>query len=178
MELFFSNYSYYVEYHLAVPNKRIHTFEAYDSYYVLNDERSRLLAAEFFYGKSKTSNSLSDKFKHFAVYYFLKNKGKGRLSYCSYLNRDVTVDENLDLFLCATASDVVGRLSTDTVNSLCGNGKLDKVRLNVQSHCETCIHYNGFPNFKGVLIFVMENISEKFSWGNKYKYLVRWSGLL
>lgn len=173
IEAFFDRYNFYVEYHLAVPNKRIHTFDDYQ-YYVLNDERSRLLATEFFYSKYRTAKKLSQKMKYFAVYYFLRNHGKGRLCQCDFLYRDVTIDESLNLSLCATASDFVGNLDTYSATLLLEQGKIKKEAANIQQYCDTCIHYAGMLTLRGILVFVYESILLKWSWFYKYKFLVKW----
>ncbi|MDD3037279.1 radical SAM protein [Bacteroides sp.] len=173
---FFSGYPFTITYHLAVPNKRIYTFDRYD-YYVLEDERSNLLATEFFYGKFlKTSFSKQAriKFRYFANYYFLKKKGYGRLSQCSYLNRDVTIDENLDIFLCATASDRIENLQKKTPAELYKQGSFDEMQRQTSQYCNTCIHYVDLPNLKGVVLFMCEILNYRWSWGNKYKFLSKW----
>ena len=173
IEAFFDRYNFYVEYHLAVPNKRIYTFDDYQ-YYVLNDERSRLLAAEFFYSKYRVTKKLSQKMKYFSVYYFLRNHGKGRLCQCDFLYRDVTIDESLNLSLCATASDFVGNLHDYSATFLLEQGKIKKEAENIRQYSDTCIHYAGILTLRGIWIFVYESILLKWNWLYKYKYLVKW----
>ena len=60
-ECFLNEYPFPVQYHLAVPNNRIHTLHDYD-YYVIKDKHAMMLAAEYFYSK------------------FLNTKGDGRYS--------------------------------------------------------------------------------------------------
>lgn len=152
---FFKQYPFDVYYHLAVPNKRIHTFSQSD-YYVINNERDRLLAEEFFFDRMyslSTRKNFLKKFQYFSTYYFLKNGGKGRLSSCSYTLRDLTIDENMNLYLCATASDTLGNLNDASVKTLIKQGSTKKVLADVQSECESCIHYSNAPTWRGLLEF-------------------------
>ena len=68
-------------------------------YSVLNDKRNSLLAQEYFYGKFKYGDSFKSKFRCFVSYYYLKKQGKKRIVPCQYLRRDITIDENLNMFL-------------------------------------------------------------------------------
>lgn len=152
---FFKQYPFEVYYHLAVPNKRIHTFN--DSRYsVLNDERSRLLAEEFFFERMNSVSgrkNISDKFRYFASYYYLKNQGKGRLCECGYRLRDITIDENLNAYLCATASDTIGNIKEAPIKSLLHSTTGKKALRGVKSECDSCIHYSSTPTLKGLWIF-------------------------
>lgn len=164
----------YIEYHLAVPNKRIHTFNNSTDYNVLYDERSRILATEFFYRKSKEAVGLTDKIKFFSIYFYLKNKGNGRLCNCNYLYKDVTIDENLNLYLCATASNTAGSLIEKSATTIKRNGILKKLSKENHNYCNQCIHYSSTPTIKGLIIYVVDNLSTKYNWNHKFKYLVKW----
>lgn len=177
IEIELSKYGQPIEFHLAVPNKRIHTFENASSYNVLDDERSRLLATEFFYRKSKEAINLGNKIKFYSIFYYLKRGGKGRLCSCGYLNRDVTIDENLNLYLCATASDEAGSLLERPLSQYVKEGKLEGLAKVNETFCEKCIHYASMPTVKGLFFFVVQNLKEKFEWHNKFKYLVKWQKL-
>lgn len=153
---FFKNYPFEIYYHLAVPNKRIHTFDKSD-YYVFNNERDRLLAEEFFFERMYSQSARKDflkKFQYFSTYYFLKNGGKGRLSTCNYTLRDLTIDENLNLYLCATASDSLGNLNDSSARALLKKTESKKVLADVKSECDACIHYSNAPNLRGLIVFV------------------------
>lgn len=172
-EVFFSQYNFPVEYHLAIPNKRIHTFEKHE-YYVLNDEHSRLLCLEFFYGKYNNASSMSMKFRYFCIYYFLLHKGRGRLANCNYQYRDITINETLNIYLCATASDAIGNLNLGTMSSFIKSGEVSKEENNTKKYCNECIHYIYTPTIKGLFIFISYYLSEQFSWRKKFKWLIQW----
>lgn len=175
MEL--GKYGVPIEYHLAVPNKRIHTFSNSTHYNVLCNESSRLLATEFFYRKSKEVKDLSSKIKYYSIYYYLERHGKGRLCNCSYLYRDVTIDENLNLYLCATASNPIGSLLDKMASHYISDGVLKQVAKENSEYCNHCIHYSAVPSIKGLWIFVLQNLKNKFEWNYKYKYMVKWQKL-
>lgn len=163
-ENFFSLYEgLMVEYHLAIPNKRIGTFNDYSDYYVLNDEKSRQLATEFFYEKFRNTNDENKKRQYFSNYYFLKNKGKGRLCRCDYLNRDVTIDQNLGLSLCATASDIIGNLKEANATNIINSKRRKKIHKSLKTKCDTCIHYSYHPlTTKGRWVYIRELLRDKY----------------
>ncbi len=174
MDVFFEDYPLTVEWHIAVPNKRIHTYNDSDNYYLLNDEKARLLAIEFFYDRMCRAKSFR-KFRWFAQYYFLLNKGKGRLAQCAYHYKDVTIDENLFLYLCATASDKIGDLNIEGVSTIKARRSFSQEAYNIGKHCDQCVHYiYDNPTFKGFLIFCGYMLRNRFRWNKKFEYLVKW----
>lgn len=143
-----------IEFHLAVPNKRIHTFEDSDRYNVLVDEHSRLLATEFFYKKMEERNQSGyDMMRYFMQYDYLMSKGTRRLALCSYQYKDVTIDEHMNLYLCATASDNIGNLTKSSVRELRSQGKFQEIEQRVFSHCNQCVHYCWQPSFSALWLF-------------------------
>ena len=162
MESFIEQYNVNVEYHLAVPNKRIGTFDDYN-YSVLCDERSRIMAAEFFYTKYLEEGNTADGRRYYAMYHYLVRKGKDRLCGCSYLKRDVTIDENLNLLLCATASDVIGSLKEHTASYLMNLNNVKLEEQKISKHCDTCIHYAYHPmTLRGYRMFLRDYIRRMF----------------
>jgi MoaA/NifB/PqqE/SkfB family radical SAM enzyme len=172
IETFFSNYNIPVIYHLAVPNKRIGTFNDH-SYSVLADERSRLLAVEFFLGKWLQEQNLSQMLFYFGNYYYLINKGLKRISTCSYKYRDVTINEKLNFYLCATASDKIGNLNEETATILKKRGKIREMQRKIAPLCDSCIHYQGILNVKGLLLLLSYSFERLFCWRFKFKLLSR-----
>lgn len=142
-------------YHIAVPNKRIHTFND-SGYDILNDKRATYLAREFFFSKYIDAKSLKSKIKHYINFYYLKENDHRRIAMCNYLKRDVTIDEKLNLYLCATASDCVGSLRKFDISDLKKKGCLEKEYLNVKEYCSSCIHYAFAPTIKGMMFFCNE----------------------
>lgn len=166
-----------VEYHLAVPNKRIGTFEQHP-YSVMEDEASRLLATEYFYGKFCSTRRLAEKVKYFMQYHYLVNRGIGRLSSCPYQKRDVTIDENLNLYLCATASDKITNLKDMSATKAMRTTMIKDIEKQVFSCCDTCIHYvSALPTIKGWLIFASFIIKNRLKYVYKFKYLSIWQRL-
>lgn len=146
-------------FHIAVPNKRIHTFDDYD-YSVINDKRAAYLAREFFYSDFIKAKDFKTKIKSFMNFYYLWDMDNIRLASCNYLHRDITIDENLNVYLCATASDCVGNLTRNTLSELKKGRKLDAQVKNVQPYCKHCIHYAFAPTFKGLFFFLSEVLSK------------------
>jgi len=160
-------------YHLAVPNKRIKTFNNSD-YSVFEDERARILAAEFFFTQFLTVKSKLAKFRNFSTYYFLLNKGKYRLSACDWLRRDVTIDENLNLYLCATASENIGNLRENPASFYLAKKRFNAIENDISNLCDSCIHYNSLPTIKGLIVFLVSYLNEIFNWKFKFKPIIKW----
>lgn len=159
-------------YHPAVPNKRLHNFDEKQEFNIMNSERSRLLATEYFYGKFKEGKGLRTRLRAFLTYYYLKNGGTKRLAGCNYLRGDVTITENLDMYLCATASNKVGNLKEKSATEWLKNGAMKREELIVQKQCDTCVHYIVLPSVKGFVLFIIELL--KPSIWIKYKIMALW----
>lgn len=152
-----------VEYHLAVPNKRIKTFDDYEDYYIMTDDYARHLATEFFYTQFISAKSESFRRQQFVNFFFLKTGGKKRLCTCDYLYQDVTIDENLDMSLCATASDVIGNLKEKSASSIIFSKHTEQVRKQNQKLCDSCIHYSYHPlTIRGRVCYINEILKNQF----------------
>lgn len=174
MELLSQQLHIPIEFHLAVPNKRIHTFEDANRYSVLADTRATKIAAEFFYKKmEERSSSMYDALRYFMQYKFLTKNGEKRMALCSYKYQDVTVDENLNLYLCATASDCIGNLQKETPKQMFEKGKIKEMENKTFKNCNTCIHYCWQPTFKALLSFLFFKIRKTIN-VTKFKFLLKW----
>lgn len=172
-ETFFSHYNIPVYYHLAVPNKRIGTFDNHP-YSVFSDKRSRLLAEEFFLSKWLQERNLNKMMLYFGTYYYLKTNGEKRIITCPYKYRDVTIDENLNFYLCATASDIIGNLKNETASNLLESGKIKLMQRKIAPLCNNCIHYQGLLTIKGLIIFSIYTLDRLLCWRVKFKFLSKW----
>ena len=161
---FLSSYDVTFDVHLAVPNKRIGTYSDSDKYNILADDKCRQLAAEYFYSRFLSEGNLTAKARFFANYYYLKNNGKGRLSNCLYRYRDVTIDENLNLRLCATASESLGNLEKESASTIINSNRTRKEAKRLQKECNRCIHYAYYPlTIKGRYLFAREVVKQQYS---------------
>ena len=169
-ECFLNEYPFPVQYHLAVPNNRIHTLHDYD-YYVIKDKQAMMLAAEYFY--SKFLNTKGDgRYSSFCQYIFLRNEGKKRLCRCNYRYQDITIDENLYLYLCATASPKISDLKEKSIKDSFRSKEYDEAIRYIKHHCDACIHYiSETPTLRGWFLFVKELIQLRFDWAEKFKIL-------
>lgn len=171
-EAFISTLGVPAYYHPAVPNNRLHNFDVDTEFSIMNNKRSILLATEYFYGKFKSGNSLKTKLRSFLTYFYLKSGGNERLAGCNYLRSDVTITENLDICLCATASKIIGNLKDTSATSLMYSPKAKQEEHRVSKLCNGCVHYIIFPTFKGIWAFVLELL--KPSIWLKYKWRAIW----
>ncbi len=143
--------------HLAVPNRRLYNFDSSD-FSILNDRRSLLMAAAYFFGRFKYEKSLRKRIIAFCTYYYLRQNGHDRIAGCNYLRSDVTITERMELYLCATASECIGNLREHTASELIASEKLKAVERNTKRYCDTCTHYVSFPTFRGLLFFIVEKL--------------------
>lgn len=166
--------SIHVEYHLAVPNKRINTFTDSDRYSVLSDRRAAMLATEFFYKKmEERGQSFYDMLRYYMQYDYLIHSGKRRLANCLYRYQDVTIDESLNLYLCATASDRIGNLKEISATELWKNGSFRPIENSTFVHCDTCVHYCWQPTFRALFSFLCYKVN-KVTRIPKFKLLTLW----
>ncbi len=173
IEEFLSHYPFYVQYHIAVPNKRINTFDCASEYYMLDDERSKMLATEYFYGKFLQAERY-ERFAYFAQYQFLLSNGHKRLTRCSYKFKDVTIDEHLKMYLCATASDEIGDFSSEDINSVVRKQRIRETEKKVCGYCDQCVHYMyDQPTWYGLYSYCKEAFKSRFDWGLKFKLLAK-----
>ncbi|MBP3769955.1 MAG: radical SAM protein [Lachnospira sp.] len=148
-----------INFHIAVPNRRIYTNDDYERYSVLFDTKATLLATEFFFGLFKYSKSIKEKLLYYQNYYYLKNNGTKRISACNYKRQDLTIDENFNLYLCAKESNSIGNLKEDSIESILKK-KQSKQELNrIMKTCDSCGHYITVPSIKGVVYMIKDMIA-------------------
>jgi len=170
-EEYLKKFPFETSYRVAVPNKRNYTDGQDDTFSVLHDKYSLMLATEFFYERYRDFKQ--DRFKNYCYYYFLKNKGRRRLCQCSFLYRDVTIDENLNLYLCE-ASNSVGNLKNDTATNIASSRIMKEETLNQFAHCSKCIHNTSdSPTFKGLFSYLLFKVNHLSDWVYKFEFLAR-----
>lgn len=163
IEDYFSDYDVPVYYHLAVPNKRIHNFED-APFSVLTDKHATQMAREFFMMRSAKASGRLEKVRSYLIYLYLSGHTKKRLFLCNYLHQDITINENLDTFLCATASDKVGSLKEGVPSCQQYNSLIKSTK----THCDTCIHYANVPNLRGFYTYFRFKL-RTYHWIKKFQ---------
>lgn len=162
-EDYFSQYNIPIYFHLAVPNKRIHNFDD-ATFPVMTDKHATQMAKEFFYMKSSKAITKIERIRYFLIYLYLSGHSKKRLFQCSYLYQDITINENLDSYLCATASEKVCNLK----EYIPSYKKYNRQAKATKHHCNTCIHYANIPNLYGIYIYYKYKLL-LYKWLSKYK---------
>lgn len=162
-EEFFEDTGIPIYFHLAVPNKRIHNFEN-AAFSVLTDKHATQMAKEFFLIQSIKAKKRIEKIRYYLTYLYLAGKTNRRLFICDYLYQDITINEKLDTFLCATASEKVGSL-LDGIPSYKDYNKFAK---ETKEHCNQCIHYGNIPTIGGILTYIKHKFTT-YKWVSKYK---------
>ncbi len=170
-EEYLKKFPFETSFRVAVPNHKNYTDGQDDTFSVLHDKYSWMLATEFFYGRYRDFKQ--NRFKNYCNYYFLKNKGKGRLCQCSFLYRDVTIDEKMNLYLCE-ASNSVGNLKNDSATKLASSKNMKEETLNQFAHCSKCIHnMSDSPTFKGLFSYLLFKFKHLSDWVYKFEFLAR-----
>lgn len=146
-----------VFYRLAVPNRRIHNLGYVDDFSVLGDDAMRRTAMEFFFGKvvDRNDRNWKQKFTYYAIFKYLEAKGHVRLADCFWQWRDATVDEEGNLYYCATESKSLGRLDGGNAREILhAKENLQYRKELIDEHCQHCIHYAFGPNLRGAISFI------------------------
>ncbi len=170
-EEYLKKYPFDINYSLAVPNKRSYSDRQDNFFSVLHDKYSLMLTTEFFYAKYRDYKQ--ERFKNYCCYYFLKNKGKGRLCQCSYLYKDVLIDENLNFYLCETAN-AIGNLKNESATELASSNKMKVETLKQSAQCNKCFHnMSDSPTLKGLFSYLLFKFNHLSDWVYKFEFLAR-----
>lgn len=139
-----------VAYNIATVNVRIDNQNKLEDFSIFSDEKARLLATEFFYGKFKQTCSQ----KYFALFYYIKNKM--RIAQCPCKNNQwITLTPNCQLGYCATHSKELGNAKETSAFKLY-NDNLEYHKELTETYCDTCSHYSYRLNKKGKKMFIKE----------------------
>lgn len=160
---YFSEYSVPVYYHLAVPNKRIHNFDD-APFSVLTDKHATQMAKEFFQMRSAKASDRLEKIRCYLIYLYLNGDINKRVFLCDYLYQDITINEKLDTYLCATASEKVGNL----IEGIPSYKQYNSIVNDTKRHCDLCIHYANYPNLRGIYTYIRFKM-KTFKWIIRYK---------
>lgn len=145
-----------INYHLAIPDRRIYTNNDYSRYVVFSDERKRKITTEFFFGEFKYGKTFREKLLYFQNFYYLLKNGKERISTCNYKMKDLTLDENLNLYFCAKESKPLGKVNEKNIKDLLNSEIAKKENKRILENCNTCGHYILIPSIKGIKGFITE----------------------
>ena len=140
---------YDVAYNIATIHKRIENEDRYSNFSIFEDEYSRKLAEEFFYGLFIETKSE----RYFAIYYYIKT-GK-RLSYCEYQESGITLLPNGEIAYCATCSETIGNALEENPSKIYEKG-FEYRKILVNEKCMGCSHYMYILNSAGLLEYNKE----------------------
>lgn len=161
--------NYNIKYRLAIENKRIESDMLKENYSLLFGNITQS-AKEFFHNRYRVAKTLYDKFKYFAIFYFLVSEKKKRLIGCDWKEDGITMDSRGDLYYCAVESHKIGELRKTPGKEIFFDNNNIKYRESiVRDKCDNCIHdYNGNVHISSIVIFLKYLISEKFYWITYY----------
>lgn len=167
-----SNYSIPIKYRLGIENKRIESHLLKDQYSLLIDP-SVQTAKEFFYSRFLLAENLKDKFKYFAIFYFMNSKKRKRLLGCDWKEQGVTMDSRGALYYCAVQSDTIGGLrETSGDQAFFSEKNIEYRKSIIEKDCDNCIHdYHGKPERANVFVMIKELLREKLYWVN-YRFKI------
>lgn len=153
-----------INYRLAVKNIRVRNENMKDNYSII-DTPLEQDAAEYFHYLYYRSKSVIEKYKYYAIYYWLSATQKKRLLGCLWKERGVTLDSKGGLYYCAVASKEIGSLVNKAGKKILFDKKNIKYRGElVKNECDKCIHdYNGKIYYKNAIIFIRYILRQKYS---------------
>ncbi len=124
-----------VNYNIASINKRINNYKKADDFLLQNDELTKYMAAEFFYGQYLQTQRES----YFAIYLYLLT-GK-RYALCPYhKNEWTTILPEGEIAFCPTRSNSLGNGLEMSPTQILQEGK-EYIEQIKEKYCESCSHY-------------------------------------
>lgn len=158
-----------IKYRVGIENKRIESNKLLKEFSVLMDSTLQS-SAEFFHSRYFEANRLIDKFKYYALFYFLTAEKRKRLLGCDWKEDGVTMDSRGDFYYCAVESDKIGSLREEKGEDIFFKKDNLKYRSSIlKDKCNDCIHdYNGKPEFKNLMVFFKEVLHQQFYWLSYY----------
>jgi len=155
---------YNIKYRLGVDNKRIESDKLRDQYSVIYSPL-RQSAKEFFHYQVSQAKNLIEKFKYYAIFYWLDHDKPKRLLGCMWKDEGVTLDARGEIYYCAVASSSIGSLRKEKgENIFFSNENIDYRKSIIKNSCDECIHdYTGKPELKNVWIFFSNIIKNRFA---------------
>jgi len=156
--------NYNIKYRLGIDNKRIESYKLRNQYSVIYSPLKQS-AKEFFHYQMSQTKDLANRFKYFSIYYWLRHDNPKRLLGCIWKDEGITLDSRGELYYCAVASDSIGSLRKDNGEKIFFNNQSIEYRKSIiQNSCDGCIHdYSGRPEFKNLMIFLIETIKDRFA---------------
>ncbi len=156
--------NYNIKYRLGIDNKRIESDKLRDQYSVIYSPL-RQSAKEFFHYQISQTKDLANRFKYYAIFFWLNSEQPKRLLGCTWKDEGVTLDSRGELYYCAVASDSIGSLRKDKGESVFFDDKNINYRKSiVTNNCDECIHdYSGRAELKNLMVFIIGTLRERFS---------------
>lgn len=156
LDTFAKEKKYNIKYRMGIENVRIESDKLVDQFSVIYNS-DRQSAMEFFHYKYNEIklNDLANKFKYFAIYYWLASPVPRRLLGCAWRDEGVTLDARGELYYCAVKSKGIGGLrETNGEEIFFKSDNLNYRKSLVNESCDDCIHdYNGELTISDLLIF-------------------------
>lgn len=156
--------NYNMKYRLGIDNKRIESDKLRDQYSVIYSPL-RQSAIEFFHYQIYQVSTLAEKFKYFAIFYWLTSIKPKRLLGCMWKDEGITLDARGELYYCAVASDSIGTLRKEKGKDIFFKDKNIKYRETIiENRCDGCIHdYAGKFQTINLLTFFKNIFKERFA---------------
>lgn len=153
-----------ISYNVATLHKRIDNKEKYEDFSILTDERARMLAEDFFYGKFMETNNET----YYCLFYYAHTGN--RISDCGHRTQTVTLTPDGGISYCATFSDEIGNAFNRSAYDIFFDQKNIAYRNKLHEYyCKGCSHYTRqvskddyFLNYAAYLIKPYKFIFEKF----------------
>lgn len=155
-----------IKYRLGIENKRIDNYDLIENFSLTSSYSPlKQTAIEFFHSKINEQKKMSNKFKYFSIFFWLKSKQPKRLLGCMWKEEGVTLDSRGDVYYCAVASDKIGSLREEKGEDIFFKEKNILYRQKIiESQCDDCIHdYSGKPEFKNIIIFFKYILFDKLA---------------
>lgn len=152
--------NYNISYNIATQHVRLNTSSLCDDFTVFACEHTRLMSAEFFYGKFIETKSQT----YYALFKYITTKKRATGCYFKY--DGITILSDGSIAYCATRSKILGNALSEDAYTIFSNN-LSYRKSDILSTCDTCSHYTGVLLLKDHIDYIREIlnvIGSPFKW--------------
>lgn len=160
-----------IKYRLGIKNERIGNKSKFNDFSIETDNVFKQSAIEFFFKRFYVASRFSERFKYFAIFYYLISNSNERLLGCAWQNEGITLDSKGQIYYCAVESKKIGDMRSEKGESqFFSKENLQYRQTIIKDKCPRCIHdYNGKLRLKCAFVFLRFLLFERY-WAKMYRW--------
>lgn len=166
LESFAEKMNWNIKFRLGIKNERLHNSTIYNDFSILEDEKAKQTAKEFFFGQILKSKNFYDQYKYWAIFTYL-NGDKDRKLGCDWQEKGITLDGEGNIYYCAVESPCIANLkSLNGKQEFFKESNIEIRKSIIKNKCSKCIH-----DYFGQLL--LSNVVKFIKWKFFYKYWIK-----